>query len=201
MSATSPHLIRKYANRKLYDTSTSRYITLNGIWELVCSGHDVRVVEHETGTDITALVLSQIVASHEKTTAIASTPEQAEAAEVRRETLLDYLRRTLVGPAAELGDEVGRRGTEFAAAVQDRLSRSGELAAELSRRRAEVEDMVEVVETAVGRAFESFNFTSRGDLSQLRRRIEELERRVAKVQAELQADLESRRASNGPRPD
>jgi polyhydroxyalkanoate synthesis regulator phasin len=198
MSATSPHLIRKYANRKLYDTTTSRYITLNGIWELVCSGHDVRVVEHETGTDITAVVLSQIVASHEKTTAIAKTPEQAEAAEVRRETLIDYLRRTLVLPAAVVGDEVSRMSTEFAAAVQDRLSRSGELAAELSRRRAEVED---AVETAVGRAIESFNLSSRRDLSQLRRRVEDLERRVAKVQADLQADLEARRAANGRRPD
>ncbi len=198
MSSTSAHFIRKYANRKLYDTTTSRYITLNGIWDLVCTGHDVRVIEHETGADITALVLSQIVASHEKTTAIARTPEQAEAAEVRRETLLDYLRRTLVLPAAVMGDEVSRRGTEFAAAVQDRLSRSGELAAELSRRRAEVE---EAVETAVGHAIESFNLTSRRDLTQLRRRVEDLERRVATVQAQLQADLEARRAADGGRPD
>ncbi len=193
MPATSPHLIRKYANRKLYDTTTSRYVSLAGIWELVCTGHDVRVVEHDTGNDITAVVLSQIVASNEKTTAIERTPEAAEAAEVRRETLLDYLLRTLERSTAAVGDEVGRRSTEFAAALQDRLSRSGELAAELSRRRNEVED---AVEAAVGRAIESFNFTSRRDLSQLRRRVEELERQVARVQAELQADLQARRAGN-----
>lgn len=193
MTETSPHLIRKYANRKLYDTTTSRYITLAGIWDLVCSGHDVRVVEHESGNDITALVLSQIVASNEKTTAIEKTPEAAEAAEVRRDTLLDYLLRTLGRSTAAVGDEVGRRSTELAAALQDRLSRSGELAAELSRRRSEVE---EAVESAVGRAIESFNFTSRRDLSQLRRRVEELERRVAKVQTDLQADLQARSARN-----
>lgn len=194
MSQSSPHLIRKYANRKLYDTTTSRYITLAGIWDLVCTGHDVRVVEHESGNDITAVILSQIVASNEKTTAIETTPvtpEAAEAAEVRRDTLLDYLLRTLGRSTAAVGDEVGRRSTEWAAALQDRLSRSGELAAELSRRRSEVE---EAVETAVGRAIESFNFTSRRDLSQLRRRVEELEKRVSKVQAELQADLQARSA-------
>lgn len=191
MTKTSPHLIRKYANRKLYDTTTSRYVTLAGIWELVCSGHDVRVVEHESGNDITALVLSQIVASNEKTTAIEKTPEAAEEAEVRRDTLLDYLLRTLGRSTAAMGDEMGRRGTEFAAALQDRLSRSGELAAELSRRRSEVED---AVETAVGRAIESFNFTSRRDLSQLRHRVEELEKRVAQVQADLQGDLQARSA-------
>lgn len=194
MTETSAHLIRKYANRKLYDTTTSRYITLNGIWDLVCTGNDVQVVEHESGNDITAAVLSQIVASHEKTTAIEKTPEAAQEEEVRRDTLLDYLLRTLGRPAAVVGDEVGRRGTVFAAALQDRLSRSGELAAELSRRRVEVED---AVEAAVGRAFESFSFTSRRDLSQLRRRVEELEKRVAKVQSQLQADLESRSAAGG----
>ncbi|MBO0701600.1 MAG: phasin family protein [Candidatus Dormibacteraeota bacterium] len=193
MTEPTSHLIRKYANRKLYDTTTSRYVTLAGIWDLVCSGHDVRVVEHGTGNDITAVVLSQIVASNEKTTAIEKTPEAAEAAEVRRDTLLDYLLRTLGRSTAAVGDEVGRRGTEFAAALQDRINRRGELAAELIRRRTEVED---AVETAVSRAMESFNFTSRRDVSHLRRRVDELEKRVAKVQAELQRDLEARGAAN-----
>ena len=196
MTDTSPHFIRKYANRKLYDTTTSRYVTLAGIWDLVCTGHDVRVVEHESGNDITALVLSQIVASNEKTTAIErtpETPEAAQAAEVRRDTLLDYLLRTLGRSTAAVQDEVGRRSTEWAAALQDRFSRSGELAAELSRRRSEVE---EAVESAVGRAIESFN-TSRRDLSQLRRRVDELEKRVARVQADIQADLQARSATNG----
>ncbi|MGH7922361.1 MAG: polyhydroxyalkanoate synthesis regulator DNA-binding domain-containing protein [Candidatus Dormibacteraceae bacterium] len=213
MSEPATHLIRKYANRKLYDTSTSRYITLSGIWALVCAGHDVRVVDHETGNDITAVVLSQIVASHERTTAIEQTPAAEQAAEARRDTLLDYLRRTIGRPAALVGDEVGRRGTELAAAVQDGLNemsddlgrRGSELAAELSRRTVELgrrrSEMEDAVEAAVGRAFESFSFSSRRDLSQLRRRVEELEKRVASVQAALQADLEESGATSGARPD
>jgi polyhydroxyalkanoate synthesis regulator phasin len=198
MTGAPSHLIRKYANRKLYDTTTSTYISLTGIWDLVCTGHDVRVVEHETGTDITAAVLSQIVATHERKTAIEKTPEAAQAAEVRRDTLLDYLFQALGRSTAAVGDELERRGTEFAAALQEGFNRSGELAAELSRRRGEVED---VVEAAVGRAIRSFNIPSRRDLTQLRRRVEELEERVAKVQADLQADLEVRNTTNGRRPD
>ena len=60
------HLIKKYANRKLYDTHTSRYITLEGISQLVREGHDIQVVERDSGRDLTALVLSQIVVGEEK---------------------------------------------------------------------------------------------------------------------------------------
>ena len=45
-------LIKRYANRKLYNTDTSSYITLKGISELVELGEDIRVVDNETGEDI-----------------------------------------------------------------------------------------------------------------------------------------------------
>ena len=51
-------LIKRYANRKLYNTQTSRYITLKGIGELVEVGSEVRVVDNETGEDITSVTLS-----------------------------------------------------------------------------------------------------------------------------------------------
>jgi len=44
-TAPERHLIKKYANRKLYDTRTSRYITLDGIAQLVRDGHEVMVVD------------------------------------------------------------------------------------------------------------------------------------------------------------
>src|ERR1700730_16674464 len=57
------HLIKKYANRKLYDTRTSSYITLEGIAGLVRDGHEIKVVDRETGQDLTQVTLSQIVLS------------------------------------------------------------------------------------------------------------------------------------------
>jgi polyhydroxyalkanoate synthesis repressor PhaR len=59
-------LIKRYANRKLYDTEASRYITLKGISELVRAGKEVRVVDNESGEDITPLILSQIVVEGQK---------------------------------------------------------------------------------------------------------------------------------------
>ncbi|MEZ4332846.1 MAG: polyhydroxyalkanoate synthesis regulator DNA-binding domain-containing protein [Myxococcota bacterium] len=54
-------LIKRYANRKLYNTETSRYITLKGVGELLDRGEEVRVVDNETGEDITQIALSQIL--------------------------------------------------------------------------------------------------------------------------------------------
>src|SRR5512139_1974753 len=59
-------LIKRYANRKLYDTESKRYITLEGIAEMVRQQQDVKVVDHETGEDITALTQAQIIFEQER---------------------------------------------------------------------------------------------------------------------------------------
>jgi len=59
-------LIKRYANRKLYNTDTSRYITLKGIAELLDVGEQVTVIDNETGEDITKVALSQILVDSER---------------------------------------------------------------------------------------------------------------------------------------
>jgi len=61
-----PILIKRYANRKLYNTQSSRYITLKGIAELLDQGEEVRVIDNETGEDITSVALSQILVDNER---------------------------------------------------------------------------------------------------------------------------------------
>jgi polyhydroxyalkanoate synthesis repressor PhaR len=59
-------LIKRYANRKLYDTESKRYITLDGIAEMIRQQQDVKVVDHESGEDITALTQAQIIFEQER---------------------------------------------------------------------------------------------------------------------------------------
>jgi len=54
-------LIKKYPNRKFYDTVGKRYVSLSGISSLVRDGQEVQVVDNKTGDDITTLVLSQVL--------------------------------------------------------------------------------------------------------------------------------------------
>ncbi|MFN7055172.1 polyhydroxyalkanoate synthesis repressor PhaR [Hyphomonas sp.] len=60
-----PIIIKKYANRRLYDTSTSSYVTLEHLSELVREGQDFEVRDAKTGEDLTRQVLTQIIFEHE----------------------------------------------------------------------------------------------------------------------------------------
>jgi polyhydroxyalkanoate synthesis repressor PhaR len=59
-------VIKKYANRRLYDTSNSRYINLEDIAALVRNGKDLQVVDASTGEDITRVTLTQIIVEDAK---------------------------------------------------------------------------------------------------------------------------------------
>jgi len=65
---TAPRLIKRYGNRKLYDVEASRYVTLDGIRALVQGGADVRVVDNDSGEDLTRVTLAQIIYEAEKKT-------------------------------------------------------------------------------------------------------------------------------------
>jgi polyhydroxyalkanoate synthesis repressor PhaR len=56
-----PKLIRKYVNRRLYDTSQSRYVNLDDLRRLIIGGADIKVIEQATGEEITTTVLLQII--------------------------------------------------------------------------------------------------------------------------------------------
>ena len=58
--------IKRYPNRKLYDTEAKQYITLDGIADLIRQGKDVTVVDYGSGEDLTALTLTQIILEQEK---------------------------------------------------------------------------------------------------------------------------------------
>ncbi len=63
---TQKIVIKKYANRRLYDTSGSRYINLEDIAALVRNGKDLQVVDAKTGEDLTRVTLTQIIVEDAK---------------------------------------------------------------------------------------------------------------------------------------
>jgi polyhydroxyalkanoate synthesis regulator phasin len=108
VTAPERHIIKKYANRKLYDTRTSRYITLGGIAELVRDGHEIKVIDRDNGHDLTQVTLSQIVLTEEKRGPTRIVDAGGEALHDRGQALLDYVRRTLNVPS-DLRNQVEKR--------------------------------------------------------------------------------------------
>jgi polyhydroxyalkanoate synthesis repressor PhaR len=60
-------IIKKYQNRKLYDTQDSCYVTLDGIAKMIREGEDILVIDNNTKADVTALILTQVLYEQEKT--------------------------------------------------------------------------------------------------------------------------------------
>src|SRR5437660_5873322 len=59
-------VVKRYANRKLYDTQRSRYVTLEQIAEMIRGGEDVKIVDNNSKEDLTAITLTQIIFEEEK---------------------------------------------------------------------------------------------------------------------------------------
>ena len=63
-----PKIIKRYTNRKLYDTVESRYVTLDEIAEMIKGGAEVKVIDNRTKDDLTSVTLAQIIFEEEKKT-------------------------------------------------------------------------------------------------------------------------------------
>ena len=60
-------VVKKYENRRLYDTTNSRYVNLEEVAQLLQQGNDVQVLDAASGEDITRLILTQIIVEDAKT--------------------------------------------------------------------------------------------------------------------------------------
>ncbi len=65
-SARELKLIKRYTNRKLYDTVESRYVTLDEIAEMIKQGLEVRIIDNRSKDDLTSVTLAQIIFEEEK---------------------------------------------------------------------------------------------------------------------------------------
>jgi polyhydroxyalkanoate synthesis repressor PhaR len=122
-------VIKRYPNRKLYDTDAKRYITLEQIAYLIRDEQDVQVVDHATGEDLTALTLTQVILEQERKRS-GFLPQTVLTGLIQAGgERLSTLRRALALPlelAHHVDEEIERR-------LQSLVTR-GELAAEESRR-------------------------------------------------------------------
>lgn len=174
-------LIKRYANRKLYNTQTSRYITLKGIAELLDAGEEVRVIDKETGEDITSVALSQILVDSERSHT--QPPETLLSQILGRggDALYDALRkgvddasegigdfqdrvRRMVGAADDLGGQ--REGSENEG---EGNARSGRPQHGFFQPPPELDNLVQ---NAVERVFRMLDLPRRSDVESLNQNLE-----------------------------
>jgi polyhydroxyalkanoate synthesis repressor PhaR len=169
-------LIKRYANRKLYNTSSSRYITLKGISELIREGHEIQVIDNETGEDITSIALSQILVDDQKQHRDAASGVSgqllSEIIQKGGDALYGALRRSVddaQGNLAEIRDNVRRW-------IQPARERELD-GSEISR----------AVHQAVERVFRLIDLPTRSDLEALNKNLERLAAALQRFEERLVA--------------
>ena len=111
-------IIKRYANRKLYDTRASRYVTLQQIAEYVKAGDDVQIIDNTSKEDLTSVTLAQILYESERQ----REPGDRRARSLRdllregRERLLESLKESPVGKLVQRVED-GEPGADGAEAV------------------------------------------------------------------------------------
>ncbi len=190
---TDPIVIKKYENRRLYDTHSSRYVNLDGVAELVRGGRDIQVLDSRTGEDVTRHVLTQIIVDGAKD------PEQGPPLEFLRDLVRtrdqagrDFFQWYLksAGEVYERMRETMRR-SPFAPdpswmRLWDPRAMAEEMHAKMTRQMEAVfggtgggktrERPVPALPTAVRK---DDGDAARAELDELKRRLQDLERRLA----------------------
>jgi polyhydroxyalkanoate synthesis repressor PhaR len=169
-------LIKRYANRKLYNTDTSRYITLKGIGELIEAGEDIRVVDNETGEDITSIALSQILVGSERESR--SVPKTLLSDLIQRggDALYGALRRG-VGDASEGIEELQRNVRRFIHARDEEGNRISDWIAFATP------DFDRVVQTAIERVFKVLDLPRRSDIEALNQNLQRVADAVERLES------------------
>jgi polyhydroxyalkanoate synthesis repressor PhaR len=123
-AAKEPKVIKRYTNRKLYDTVESRYVTLDEIAEMVKAGIEVKIVDNRTKEDLTSVTLAQIVFEEEKKKSQMPLDVLREIIRRPGDTLSDFFKSEVSPRVASIREEaesrldklLGRDGEEAGAA-------------------------------------------------------------------------------------
>ena len=167
-------LIKRYANRKLYNTKTSRYITLKGIAELIEDGEDVTVIDNETGDDITSVALSQILVDNERANSTVSRTLLSDLIQRGGDALYGALRRG-VDDASEGIDEV-RRGVRRL--VKQRDEEGNKISDWIAFSPPDFDHMLQ---NAVERVFKLLDLPRRSDIEALNQNLQRVADAVEKL--------------------
>jgi polyhydroxyalkanoate synthesis repressor PhaR len=175
-----PKVIKRYTNRKLYDTVESRYVTLDEIAVMIKAGAEVKIIDNRTKEDLTSITLAQIIFEEEKKTS-----------KMSLETLRDLIRhggevaqRLVEGTQAELRGRVEAVRAAAEQRVQTLLTRGQQTS---DRAKEMVQASQEAMTGFQRRVDERVRAAMEGmsSLSDARRQLDEISRRIDALEKRL----------------
>jgi len=174
------YIIKKYVNRKLYDTQEKKYINLYGVSRLIREGIEVKVIDNKSKEDITSLILAQIIVEQEKTKKV-MLPSILFPLDILKKgggSILNLSKKIFLAGIGTLS-----LSKEKANKIADELVEKGELSKDESK-----EFIIDLLSKAeqekdklLGRikpGLEKMNFVSKKQVDELEKKINELENKI-----------------------
>lgn len=199
-----PKVIKRYTNRKLYDTVESRYVTLDEIAAMIKEGVEVRIVDNRTKEDLTSVTLAQIIFEEEKKKNQMPLAVLREIIRHPGESISGFIQKEVTPRVASIREEaeqrldklLGRedkRAEEAAAQEQKEGEQPSAAPAKSSLSPAELlkasqrafEEWQQKIDERVKNAVEGLtgNLPALGrDMQALMQRLEELEKKIAELE-------------------
>jgi polyhydroxyalkanoate synthesis repressor PhaR len=177
-------IIKRYSNRKLYDTKDSRYVTLLQIAEMVRSGEEVQIIDNNTKDDLTEVTLAQIIYEEQKSHS-RNVPLQTlkELIHQRTERVLGELRESplgrLIPGAVKPGTEPPKAGEEGDASA---AAPDGKTPSLVEQAKHTLEDWQHQIDERVKAVLPSFM-----PWQQLQHEVKRLSQRIEELETKLKA--------------
>ncbi len=196
------HRIKRYANRKLYDTTTSCYVSLEKIHALIQQGLDVEIIESRTGEDITSVTLAQVMVEAEKNQR-SLLPLEALKDVLQRggESVLEFLEQTrragrgALSLADEARERTYRRLVEQGEVTEEEARDFlGSVGSNLGKHRRELERSID---RRVREFVDALRLPSRTEVQELTKRIDALVTKLDGVMTDGRADGPRRSGGKG----
>jgi len=175
-------IIKRYSNRKLYDTKDSRYVTLLQIAEMVRTGEEVQIIDNNTKDDLTEITLAQIIYEEQKAHS-RNVPLQTlkELIHARTEKVLADLREGPIGrliPGSKPGEEKVEAVQQNSS--QNSPSKDSVKPTLVDQAKEKFEEMQHNLDERVRAVLASFR-----PLQQLQQEVKRLNERIEELEARL----------------
>lgn len=196
-------IIKRYQNRKLYDTSTSSYVTLDNIADMIRTGQDVKIVDNKTKADLTSITLTQIIFEEEKRSKSALPLNSLkEIIKNSGEQIQVFLDKKVLGGESPIG-----RAREEAEQYLQRLIKRGELTREeavgivrdiIEGTQKGWEDIQRKMDETISEMVEKMarSTPAVSEMGSLKDKIGELENKVSELEKKLRKKVKSTRSKD-----
>ena len=179
-----PKIVKRYANRKLYDTERSCYVTLDDISLMIRVGEDVKVLDNKSGEDLTSVTLAQIIFETEKKNNFMPLNLLRGLIQNSGGAISGFARgqvETVQSRAQEVQGQVTGLTEKVRTQFEEKLSRQQtEMKDAISATQKNFDDFQKSVEERIQGGVDTLSYGVKNELEEIRRRLNELKERIRK---------------------